>query len=59
MKIIHGSLDALLDEVKERGGAAQAVRVAALMQSAFEIPGVPRYTSWVIVSASLNTGIRK
>ena len=48
MKIIHGSLSALLVEVKERG-KVDGVRVAALMQSTVEGAGIPRYTSWVIV----------
>ena len=49
MKIIHGSLSALLVEVKEHG-KVDGVRVAALMQSTVEGAGVPRYTSWVIVT---------
>jgi len=52
MKIIHGSLSSLLTEVKERG-KVDGVRVAALMQSTFEGAGLPRYTSWVIVSAPM------
>jgi hypothetical protein len=48
MKIIHGSLSALLTEVKEQG-KVDGVRVAAMMQSTFEGAGTPRYTSWVIV----------
>lgn len=52
MKIIHGALSALLAEVKERG-KVDGVRVAALMQSTFEGAGLPRYTSWVIVSAPM------
>jgi hypothetical protein len=51
MKIIHGSLSALLTEVKEHG-KVDGVRVAAMMQSTFEGAGTPRYTSWVIVSAA-------
>jgi hypoxanthine phosphoribosyltransferase len=54
MKIIHRSLSALLTEVKERG-KVDGVRVAALMQSTFEGAGMPRYTSWVIVSAPLDS----
>ena len=50
MKIIHGSLSGLLTEVKEHG-KVDGVRVAALMQSTIEGAGLPRYTSWVIVSA--------
>ena len=53
MKIIHGSLSGLLTEVKERG-KADGVRVAALMQSSIEGAGIPRYTSWVIVSAQMD-----
>jgi hypothetical protein len=53
MKIIHGSLSALLVEVKEHG-KVDGVRVAALMQSAFEGAGMPRYTSWIIVSAHVD-----
>ena len=50
MKIIHGALSSLLTEVKEQG-KVDGVRVAAMMQSTFECAGLPRYTSWVIVSA--------
>jgi hypothetical protein len=53
MKIIHGSLSGLLTEVKERS-KADGIRVAALMQSSIEGAGIPRYTSWVIVSAPLD-----
>ena len=53
MKIIHGSLSGLLTEVKEHG-KVDGVRVAALMQSTFEGSGLPRYTSWVIVSARVD-----
>ena len=53
MKIIHGSLSALLVEVKEHG-KVDGVRVAALMQSTVEGAGMPRYTSWVIVSAHVD-----
>ena len=53
MKIIHGSLSALLTEVKERGKVA-GVRVAAMMQSTVDGPGIPRYTSWVIVSGHVD-----
>ena len=53
MKIIHGSLSALLVEVKEHG-KVDGVRVAALMQSTIEGAGIPRYTSWVIVSAHVD-----
>jgi hypothetical protein len=53
MKLIYGSLSALLVEVKERG-KGDDVRVAALMQSTVEGAGLPRYTSWVIVSAHVD-----
>ena len=53
MKIIHGSLSALLTEVKERG-KADGVRVAAMMQSTVEGAGLPLYTSLVIVSAHVD-----
>jgi hypothetical protein len=53
MKIVHGSLSGLLAEVKERG-KVDGVRVAALMQSVVEGAGIPRYTSWVIVSAQVD-----
>ena len=53
MKIIHGSLSGLLVEVKEHG-KVDGVRVAALMQSTVEGAGIPRYTSWVIVSAHVD-----
>src|SRR5262245_47077145 len=55
MKIIHGSLSALLVEVKEQG-KVDGVRIAALMQSTMEGTGVPRYTSWVIVSRARGLG---
>jgi len=47
MKIVHGSLRALLHEVKERKG--DAVRVAAFLQSDVVSNGIPRYTAWVVV----------
>jgi hypothetical protein len=53
MKIIHGSLSGLLAEVKERG-KVDGVRVAAMMQSTVEGAGLPRYTSWIIVSAQVD-----
>ena len=52
MKIIHGSLKGLLNEVKDR--KVEAVRVAALMQSDVVANGVPRYTSWIVVSAPVD-----
>ena len=53
MKIIHGSLSGLLGEVKAHG-KVDGVRVAALMQSTVEGAGMPRYTSWVIVSGRVD-----
>jgi hypothetical protein len=53
MKIIYGSLSALLTEVKEHG-KVDGVRVAAMLQSTCEGAGLPRYTSWVIVSAHVD-----
>jgi len=53
MKIVHGSLSALLTEVKEQG-KVDGVRVAAMMQSTFEGAATPRYTSWIIVSARVD-----
>jgi hypothetical protein len=47
MKIVHGSLRALLREVKER--KVEAVRVAAFLQSDVVSNGIPRYTAWVVV----------
>jgi hypothetical protein len=53
MKIVHGSLTALLHEVKERN--FEAVRVAAFLQSSNVISnGIPRYTAWVVVTALLD-----
>jgi hypothetical protein len=53
MKVIHAALSGLLGVVKERG-KVDGVRLAALMQSATEGAGTPRYTSWVIVSAHVD-----
>jgi hypothetical protein len=47
MKVVHGSLRALLHEVKER--KVEAVRVAAFLQSDAVSNGIPRYTAWVVV----------
>jgi hypothetical protein len=55
MKIIHGSLSALLTEVKE-AGKVDGVRVAVLLQSTTEGRGVPRYTGWVAVTTPLDWG---
>ncbi len=52
MKIVHGSLRALLHEVKER--KVEAVRVAAFLQSDVVSNGMPRYTAWVIVTGVLD-----
>ena len=49
MKIIHASLQALLSEVKERN--VGAVRLAAVMQNDPPGNGLPRRTSWIVVSA--------
>ena len=53
MKVIHASLSALLSEVKERG-KVDGVRLAAFTHSQTVGRGVPRYTSWVIVSAHID-----
>jgi hypothetical protein len=53
MKIIHGSLSGLLTEVKGQG-KVDGVRVAALMQSTVEGSSLPRYTSWIVVSAPID-----
>ncbi|MBI2525273.1 MAG: hypothetical protein HYY95_07075 [Candidatus Rokubacteria bacterium] len=50
MKIIHGSLSALLTEVKEQG-KLDGVRVAAMIQRNPEGSGIPRYGCWVVVTA--------
>lgn len=52
MKIIHGSLKGLLEEVIDR--KVETVRVAALMESAAVANGIPLYTSWIIVTAPLD-----
>ncbi len=52
MKIVHGSLKALLHEVKER--KVEAVRVAAFLQSDVVSNGIHRYTAWVVVTAVLD-----
>ena len=52
MKVIHGSLKNLLQEVKDR--KVDAVRVAAFMQSDVVANGMPRYTAWVVVTAVLD-----
>jgi hypothetical protein len=50
MKLVHGCLSGFLAEAKAHD-EGDGGRVAALMQSTVELAGVPRYTSWVIVSA--------
>jgi hypothetical protein len=52
MKVIHGSLKGLLQEVKDR--KVEAVRVAAFMQSDVVSNGMPRYTAWIVVTAVLD-----
>jgi hypothetical protein len=48
MKIVHGSLTALLHEVKERN--VEAVRVVAFLRGSEVVSnGIPRYTAWVVV----------
>ena len=53
MKVIHGALSGLLGEVRERG-KVDSVRLAAVMQSTSEDGGTPRYTSWIIASATVD-----
>jgi len=48
MKVIHGSLSALLTEVKEQG-KLDGVRVAAMIQRTPDRPGVPTYACWIVV----------
>ena len=52
MKVVHGSLKNLLQEVKGKKG--DAVRVAAFMQSDVVSNGLQRYTAWVVVTALLD-----
>ena len=53
MKVIHGSLQSFLHEVK--GKKVEAVRVAAFMSSdATGGNGLPRYTAWVVATAMLD-----
>ena len=52
MKVVHGSLAKLIQEVKTK--KVDAVRVAAFMQSdAWPTTGIPRYAAWVVVTAVL------
>ena len=53
MKVIHGSLSALLTEVKEQG-KLDGVRVAAMIQRNPEGAGVPRYGCWILVTAHVD-----
>ena len=55
MKVIHASLSALLTEVKEQG-KLDGVRVAAMMKRTPEDAGIPRYTSWVVVTTQVDWG---
>lgn len=52
MKVIHGSLKGLLQEVKDK--KVDAVRVAGFMQGDVVANGIPRYTAWVVVTALLD-----
>jgi hypothetical protein len=56
MKIMHGSLSALLTEVKEQG-KVDGLRVAALVQSTLTpTMTAPLYASWIVVAAALGGG---
>ena len=55
MKVIHGSLSALLTEVKEQG-KVDGVRVAAMIQRTADPPGVPTYACWILVTAHVDRG---
>jgi len=55
MKVIHGSLSALLTEVKEQG-KLDGVRVEAMVKRAPEGAGIQRYASWVVVTADGDWG---
>jgi hypothetical protein len=52
MKVIHGSLRGLLQEVKDK--KCDTVRVAGFVQSDVVPNGMPRYTAWVVVTALLD-----
>src|SRR5262249_60660239 len=52
MKVIHGSLKGLLQEVKDK--KVETVRVAGFMQSDVVPNSLPRYTAWVVVTALLD-----
>ena len=53
MKVIHGSLSALLTDVKEQG-KLDGVRVAAMIQRTPDRPGVPTYACWILVTAHVD-----
>jgi hypothetical protein len=55
MKVIHGSLTGLLQEVRDK--KVDTVRVAAFMQTDVVTDGIPRYTAWVVVTALLDWDI--
>ena len=55
MKVIHGSLSALLTEVKEQG-KVDGVRVAAMIQRTPDRPGVPTYACWIVVTGHVDPG---
>jgi hypothetical protein len=52
MKVIHGSLKGLLQEVKDK--KVETVRVAGFVQADVVSNGLPRYTAWVVVTALLD-----
>jgi hypothetical protein len=52
MKVIHGSLKGLLQEVKDK--KVETVRVAGFMQTDVVSNGMPRYSAWVVVTAVLD-----
>ena len=53
MKVVHGSLRNLLNEVRAK--KLDVVRVAAFMQTeAIPTNGIPRYAAWVVVTARLD-----
>ncbi|MBI2202988.1 MAG: hypothetical protein HYU41_03905 [Candidatus Rokubacteria bacterium] len=52
MKVIHGSLNGLIREVKDK--KVTAVRVAGFLQSDVVTNGMPRYAAWIVVTAVLD-----
>ena len=52
MKIVYGSLSALLTDLKERW-SPDWVHMAALLQSSVEGSGAPVYTSWIVVTTEV------